>query len=149
MRNLDQNKQVLYYSNYIGLVPIYALDDNGEILTQVIDGETIPVVSCEKEVYSKPEMFKANISYNSGETAVSDFGLDVSDYDAIVCIDKGKYAFNEQTIIWTKEPDIVNDEAVSDSADYKIIADKSSLNEQRFILKKRVNEGIISIIPSA
>lgn len=148
MRVLDQNKQKLYYSNYIGRVPIYAYDEDGNVLTQVIDGETVQVVSSHKEVYSKPESFMANISYDSGETTAATFGLDVSDYDAIVCINKGKYPFNEQTIIWTNEPEVENDEVVSESAEYKIIADKSSLNEQRFILKKRVNEGVINISPS-
>ena len=139
MRTLDQNKQKLYYSNFEEEIPIYAKDENGNILTEEIYGEEVAVIDSYKAGYSKPVMFKANISYNSGETRLAEYGLNVSDYDAVICADKGKLPFTEQTIIWIKKPESVNDEVLVESADYKVIAIKTSLNEERFILKKRVD----------
>ena len=138
MRTLDQNKQKMYYSNFVEEIPVYAKDDDGNILTEEIYGEIVPVIDSYTTRYSKPELFKANISYNSGETRLAEYGLNDSEYDAIICADKGKLPFTEQTIIWLKKP-VIDDSSVNPyTADYKVIAIKTSLNEERFILKKRV-----------
>ena len=44
MRTLDQNKQKLYYSNFEEEIPIYAKDENGNILTEEIYGEEVAVI---------------------------------------------------------------------------------------------------------
>ena len=87
-------------------------------------------------------MFKANIGVNSGETREAEYGLNVSDYDAVISANKGELPLTEQTLIWHKstvEYD-ANDNVKPESADYRVVAIKTSLNEERFILKKRVNE---------
>ena len=134
MRQLRKNKQQLYYANYIGVVEI----TNGNT---IIDGKEVPIVVGTKQSYAPICDFKANLSVNSGNTYQSEFGLNVSDYNAIVSASKGTLPFNEQTLIWTSEPDTDN-QGVADpsTADYRVIAVKSSINEDRFILKARVNE---------
>lgn len=149
MRALKKNEQTLYYANYVGEVPVYATDDDGNILTQVIDGETVQVIDSYRQGYSEATEFRANISFNSGETAMSEFGLNPGQYNAIINATKGKFPFNEQTLIWhTSEPEYNDGVIVPESADYRIIAIKTSLNEERFILKKRV-ENDEKVTPSA
>lgn len=142
MRQLNQNKQAMYYANYENDIVIYARDENGEILTQVIDGETYNVVASKVSGYTEPVSFKANISFNSGETRMAEYGLNVGDYNAIISANKGELPFDEQTLIWhTSEPQYDSDnKVIPESADYRVKAIKTSLNEERFILIKRVDD---------
>lgn len=150
MRTLKKNEQTLYYANYVGDIPIYATDEEGNILTTDVDGEIVEVIDSYKQGYSNPEEFEANISFNSGETIMAEYGLDVGEYNAVIQATKGEFPFNEQTLIWhTSEPEYdSSDNVLPESADYKVVAIKSSLNEERFILRKRAEEGI-EIPPSA
>lgn len=141
MRQLDSNKQTLYYSNYVSEIPVYEFDEDGNILTTDVDGEEVEVYTT-RDGYTKPVKFKANISFDSGNTALAEYGLNPGDYNAIISADKGKLPFDERTLIWHKsEPQYDDDENVKpESADYKVVAIKTSLNEERFILKKRVDD---------
>lgn len=150
MRQLNQNKQTLYYANFSGQVPIYARDDDGNVITQVIDGETVSVIDSYRQGYTDAVEFKANISFNSGDTRMAEYGLNVDSYNAVISADKGKLPFNEQTLIWfesTPQYD-VDKYILPESADYRVVAIKTSLNEERFILKKRAEDGG-NVIPSA
>ena len=150
MRTLKKNEQTLYYANYSGEIPIYATDEDGNILTTVVNGGSIEVVDSYKAGYDKPIEFKANISFNSGETRMAEYGLDESMYNAIINATKGKFPFNEQTLIWhTSTPGYDNQgNVLPESADYRVVAVKTSLNEERFILKKITNDGSEPIPPS-
>lgn len=142
MRTLKKNEQTLYYANYSGEIPIYAKDGEGNILTTLVDGVEEPVVDSVINGYGEVTMFKANISFNSGETLMAEYGLDPGKYNAVIQATKGELPFNEQTIIWhTSEPQFDdNDIVLPESADYRVVAIKTSLNEERFILKKRVDD---------
>lgn len=150
MRTLKKNEQILYYANYAGEVPIYAKDDDGNIITIVVDGETEQVVDSTVQSYGTAIKFKANISFNSGETSMAEYGLNPGQYNAVINATKGKLPFNEQTLIWhTSEPQYKDGLVIPESADYRVIAIKTSLNEERFILKKRVDDGEVKPPPSA
>lgn len=150
MRTLKQNEQTLYYANYKGKVPIYATDDDGNILTTNVDGKEEYVIDSYVQGYENPIEFKANISFNSGETIMAEYGLNESQYNAIINATKGKLPFNEQTLIWhTSEPKYDSGVIIPESADYRVIAIKTSLNEERFILKKRTEGGKEITPPSA
>lgn len=142
MRQLRKNKQTLYYALFRENIPIYARDDEGNILTTNVDGETVQVIDSHKAGYLNPVEFKANISFDSGETRLGEYGLNQSDYNAVISADKGTLPLNEQTLIWhTSEPRYDSNEMViPESADYRVIAVKTSLNEERFLLKKRVDD---------
>lgn len=162
MRQLRKNRQVLYYASYIGVKPIYATTENyltteddkliltedGKILIgdvplmTDVDGEMVAVVDAYKDEYSVPAIFKANISFDSGETRLGEYGLNPSDYNAIISAEKGKLPFDERTLIWYQsEVEYDEDGLVKpETADYRVIAIKTSLNEERFILKKRVDD---------
>lgn len=151
MRTLKKNEQTLYYANYDGKTPIYATDAEGNILTTKVDGEDVPVIDSYVSGYKDAVQFKANISFNSGETRMAEYGLDPGAYNAVINATKGKLPFDEQTLIWhTSEPEYKDGVIVPESADYRVIAIKTSLNEERFILKKRVEDGVrVSPSPSA
>lgn len=162
MRQLRKNRQVLYYASYKGVKPIYATTENyltteddkliltedgknliGDVpLITGVDGEMVAVVDAYKDEYSVPAIFKANISFDSGETRLGEYGLNPSDYNAIISAEKGKLPFNERTLIWFQsEVEYDEDGLVKpETADYRVIAIKTSLNEERFILKKRVDD---------
>lgn len=141
MRQLRRNKQKMFYALYTEEVPIYATDDEGNILTTEVDGETVQVVDSYVSGYTETVEFKANISFDSGETRMAEYGLNVGDYNAVISADKGTLPFDEQTLIWhNSEPEYNNGAVVPESADYRVIAIKTSLNEERFILKKRVDD---------
>lgn len=149
MRQLRRNKQEMYYSLYSGQIPIYATDEEGKVLTTNVDGVEEPVIDSYDDGYGQAVAFKANISFNSGETRLGEYGLNVSDYNAIISAEKGTLPFDEQTLIWhNSEPQYKDGLIVPESADYRIIAIKTSLNEERFILKKRV-DGDVKSSPSA
>ena len=135
MRQLRKNKRKLYYANYSATVPIY----KG---TTIIDGVERPIKVGIRQGYETPIEFRANLSVNSGETMQSEYGLNVGDYNAIISAEKGVLPFDERTLIWHKsEPQFNEDKTVKpESADYRVIAIKTSLNEERFILKARVED---------
>ena len=139
MKQLNQNKQKLKYANYSGKVPIYAYDGDGNIITQDIDGETVAVIDSYKQGYTDITEFKANISFNSGDTKMAEYGLNVDSYNAVISANKGELPFDERTLIWFEsEPEYSSDQLIKpESADYRVVAIKTSLNEERFILKKR------------
>ena len=51
MRTLKKNEQTLYYANYVGEIPIYAKDDDGNVITITVDGETEQVVDSTIQSY--------------------------------------------------------------------------------------------------
>ena len=128
-------------------MPIYALDSAGNVLETEVDGTKEPVIDSYKASYGTAVQFVANISFNSGETRMAEYGLNEGDYNAIISADKGKLPFNEQTLIWhTSEPEYDNEEfVIPESADYRVVAIKTSLNEERFILRKLVKGGDATI----
>ena len=171
MRTLKKNNQKMYFSNpgnfryivdskgnYIvddeasylvnseildTEIPVYETDDEGNVIYQTIDGVDYPVeIGNAKIIYGMPYPIYANISYNSGETQIAEYGLNTSDYDAVIVADKGKYPFDERTLIWHTSKPRYDEEGyvLPESADYRVVAVKTSLNLDKFILKKRVDD---------
>ena len=151
MKQLRHNKQTMYYALFTENLTEYARDPEGNIIYTEIDGQQIPVKAGVKPDYSEAVMFKANIGVNSGETKEAEYGLNVSDYDAIISAEKGKLPFTEQTLIWHKSKVGYDHEehVIPETADYRVVAIKTSLNEERFILKKRVDGNKTNPTPSA
>ena len=141
MRTLNKNKQVMYYALLDKEIPVYDLDDDGNIKYIEIDGAMVPVETGETRiVYSSPVQFKGNISVSGGESQATEFGLNLGDYSAILIADKGLLPIDETSRIWCEsEPVYGNDGYVDEhSADYTIVKMAPSLNADRFVLKKVV-----------
>lgn len=147
---LDQNKRKLYYANYSKDIVDYKRDLDGNIIYTKVNGKEETVMGDPVSCYAEAVEFEANISFDSGETKQAEYGLNTTDYNAVISANKGELPFNEQTLIWSdSEPKYDgNSRVIPETADYKVVAIKTSLNEERFFLKKQVKDGEI-IPPSA
>ena len=140
MLTLASNKQSMKYSLQGERVPIYETDENGNIVYYTdSDGNKIPIETGESTTgYSQPVSFFGNISMSGGEVDSVEFGIDVSGYDATLVVDKGTIPIDETSLIWhTSEVEYKDEEKTivdENTADYKVIAVKPSLNTIKYIL---------------
>ena len=141
MRNLKKNKQTMYYALLNKTQPVYERDELGNIIYIEIDGVQVPVETGETElVYSKPVKFKGNISTSGGESKETEYGIDSTDYDAVLMMMKNDLPITETSIIWhtsnigykDKDKTIIDDK----SADYVVKKRSPSLNQFKYLLGK-------------
>lgn len=143
MRLLEKNKQDLKYALQVGEVPIYERDEEGNIIYIEVDGQKVPVETGETEVgYAKPVDFRGNIAMSGGEAEDKSFGVDISEYDAILLMEKDRIPIDETSLIWhmseVKYADEQNTVVDRKSADYSIKRVQPSLNFTRYLLKRIV-----------
>lgn len=143
MRLLEKNKQDLKYALQVGEVPVYERDENGNIIYIEVDGQKVPVETGETEIgYSNPVDFRGNIAMSGGEAEAKSFGVDISDYDAILLMENGKIPIDESSLIWhtseVKYIDKQNTVVDRKSADYTVKRVQPSLNFTRYLLKRIV-----------
>lgn len=143
MRTLAKNKQMLYYSLQLGTVPVYVLDENGNKIVDYVDGEGniyYRETGEYKTLYSEPVSFYGNISMSGGESEAVEFGLNLSDYSAVLITSKNYVPLTETSRIWHENSPAYNLDGTVDqfSADYMVVKVSPSLNENKFILQKIV-----------
>lgn len=141
MRNLRKNKQTMYYALLDRTQPIYEKDSDGNIIYVEIDGVQVPVETGETElVYGEPVKFKGNISTSGGESRETEYGIDNTEYDAVLIMMMNELPITETSIIWhtsnigykDEENTIVDDK----SADYVVKKRSPSLNQFKYLLGK-------------
>lgn len=134
MMTLNINKQKMYYSNQDKQVPIYEtyVDDDGNEY-QLDTGET-------KLVYGEPIEFFGNLSMSGGESEAVEFGVDLSQYSAIVVLPKNYIDVTETSLIWADTEPAKGSDGNTDeySADYQIVKISKSLNFDKLVLQKVV-----------
>lgn len=140
MMLLSANKQKMYYSILVGETPIYESDEYGNVKYIVVDGKEVPVETGETEItYTLPSEMYANIAFSGDETTAQEFGVDLSSYDAVVVFEKGRYALTETSIVWFETAPSYKDQqhtiVDADTADYKVVSVKDSLNQTKILLK--------------
>ena len=143
MRLLEKNKQNLKYALQVGEVPVYERDEDGNIIYIEVDGQKVPVETGETEPgYSNPIDFRGNIAMSGGEAEAMSFGVDISEYDAILLMEKNRIPIDETSLIWhtSKVRYIDEQNTIVDrkSADYSIKRVQPSLNFTRYLLKRIV-----------
>ena len=141
MRTLNKNKQKMYYALQDKEIPVYELDDDGNIKYMEIDGVMVPIETGDtKLVYNLPVEFNGNIAMSGGESQAAEFGLNLADYSAVLVMDKGEIPITETSLIWYEsEPEINDDGTVNQfSADYTVVKLSPSINSDRYALKKVV-----------
>ena len=138
MRSLKKNKQKLYYATYSNEIPVYETDEDGKIKYTEVDGEQIPIQIGIMAGYNEPVIFYANIAKSGGEAEAMEYGFDIGSYQAVLSSSDMTLPINEMSRIWhMSEPRYNADGSVDgDSADYQVLADKSSLNVRKFLLKQ-------------
>lgn len=137
MRDLKKNKQKLFYSLYSEQIVIYERDSDGNIV-YADEEKTIPVILSEQAGYNNPVSFYANIAMSGGEAEAKEYGVNASDYEAVLVTTDKSLPIDELTRIWhTSKPKFNSDGMVDgDSADYSVLAVKPSLNGMKYLLKK-------------
>lgn len=134
MRMLNRNSQKMYYSLYAEEIPIYDYYEDE-------DGNKIPIDTGETTIgYEKPVEFYGNISLSGGESREQEYGLNLSDYEAVLIVAKNTLPITETSLIWhNTEPKYNADGTVDgDSADYTVVKVSPSLNFDKYVLKKVV-----------
>ena len=143
MRTLRKNAQKMYYALQAGEIPIYDLDEYGNIKYIIVDGQKVPVETGEKELgYSEPVEFLSSLAMSGGEAEAQEFGLSISDYNATLLCEKGAYPITEGTLIWTKSEVGYKDadKTIVDgaTADYMVLKVSESINFVKYVLKAQV-----------
>lgn len=144
MRTLKRNKQKMFYSLQGEKIPIYETDSDGNIIYyEDSDGNRIPLETGEYEIgYSEPVEFYSNVSMSGGEAEAQEYGLSVSDYNAILVCQKGYVPIAEGSLIWLESEvgykDIDKTILDANSADYTVIKVSKSISFVKYILKARV-----------
>lgn len=135
------NMQSMMYSLYQEKTIEYKTDESGNVLYVTVNGKQKPI---EKELpahYTSPVEFKASISMSGHNVEAVEFGIDISNYSAIITTPKGMLPITESSIIWyTSKPKFKKDGSVDESsADYRVARVSSSLYYDRFVLTKKTN----------
>lgn len=133
MMTLNANKQKMKYA---------LLDKQIPILTEYVDedGNSYQIETGNYELgYSLPVSFYANISFSNGESKTEEYGVDIGDYDAVMVLGLNEIPITETSLIWFKSEVGYKDTAETivdgDTADFKVVAIKPSLNQMKVILK--------------
>lgn len=140
MMTLNSNKQKLKYALLGDRVPVYETDAYGNIVYYTdTEGNQIPLETGEFETgYTKPVIFYANISMSSGEAQPQEYGIDTSAYDAVLVLNKDEIPITETSLIWYTSKVGYKDSAETivdgDTADFKVLAIKPSLNQLKVLL---------------
>lgn len=138
MRSLKKNKQKLYYATYSDEIPVYERDEDGNIKYIEVDGKQEPVPIGTMAGYNKPVVFYANIATSGGDSEVKEYGVNSTDYEAVLVTTDKSLPITELSRIWhTSAPQRKNDGTVDgDSADYEVLKVKPSLNELKYLLRQ-------------
>ena len=140
MRFALKNKCDLYYAQLQKSEPIYELDENGEkIIADTINGVDYYVENGQTEpTYSAPVPFKGTIKEGGSDADDKEFGLDFSQYTAIMVIQQRDYPINETSLIWETTPTVVDGHADPSTADYEVVKKSNSMNTTRYALHRIV-----------
>lgn len=142
MRTARIFKQKMYYSLFDKEMPEYQTDMDGNILHYTdAEGNTIPLETGETTVgYDLPVEFMANISFGNGEAEAREYGLNISDYDASMVVEKGTLPITETSIIWyNEEPSYIDPDKTlvnAKSATFRVRAVKPSLQFDKYLLQR-------------
>lgn len=138
MRSLKKNKQKLYYATYSDEITVYETDDDGNIKYIEVDGKQEPIPIGTMAGYNEPVVFYANIATSGGDSEVKEYGVNSTDYEAVLVTTDKSLPITELSRIWhTSAPQRMNDGTVDgDSADYEVLKVKPSLNELKYLLRQ-------------
>lgn len=138
MRSLRKNTQPLHYATYSEEIKVYKRDEDGNIEYVEIDGEQCPIELGTVAGYYEPVLFYANIAMSGGEAEAREYGMNISDYEAVIVTTQMDLPLTETSIIWwDSEPQYNSDGTVNgDLADYCVISVRRSKNSMKYLLKK-------------
>lgn len=140
MRTLRKNMQKLKYSLEDGTWTIYEYGPDGlpKVAYVTEEGEKI-YVEHETTKWTEPVEILANISLSGGEAEAREFGLSISDYDAVILTANDVVPLAIGSRIWhtseVKYQDLLNTVIDEKSADYIVFKVNKSLNFTKYVLR--------------
>ena len=138
--------------------PVNETDVSGEVEYIEIDGEQVPLETGDYEIghvqtsSAKDEIveFLGNLAFSgdtyffSGGTVSKEYGIDDSDYDAVLCMPRNSLPIKETSYIWrTSEVEYEDAEQTrvdTSSADYRVVKIVPSLGFDRYLLRAVIHE---------
>lgn len=124
MRCLLKNKQKMYYALYVESTET----TTGK--TIIIDGEEVNVeYGSTSQEYTTPVEFKGNIAFTGGDVYETEYGIDKSNYSAVLVMNKGEIPIDEHSLIWYDTPP-------DGKADFKVVKVVPSLNVDKYLLQR-------------
>ena len=140
MRMLVRNMQKLKYSLEDGTWMVYEYDADGNPKVDYVTEEGTPIYyQTETVKWTLPVEFLSNISMSGGEAEAREFGLSISDYDAVVVTENGTVPLSIGGRIWhtseVKYLDVNNTIVDEKSADYIVVKVNKGLNFTKYVLK--------------
>lgn len=138
--------------------PVTEKDEIGDVEYISIDGELVPLETGEYRIGHEQEEggssdqvveFLGNISFSgdsyfhSGGTVSKEYGIDDSDYDAVLVVPKDSLPITETSYIWYDSEVCYEDAGQTrvdvTSADYRVVKIVPSLGICRYLLKAVVH----------
>lgn len=142
MRLQARNKETMYYAEQAPKTTIFKRDTDGNIMYYFDNGIQKPYIQeVVREAYINPKEFKASFSMSGlGESQEVDYGIDKSNYSAIIICEKNSVPLTEKSLIWKETIPISDANGIIDkkTADYKVVAVRPSLNYDRYLVDKVV-----------
>lgn len=128
MRTLRKNQSLLKYSNQAAIVPAFETDENGnikfwsyidddgnEFFYEDTDGNKIPMFadSGTETLYGEPVNFMASIAMSGGEAESVEYGLSITEYEAVAIVQRGTVPLTEGSLIWFQsKPEYISEEPI-------------------------------------
>lgn len=156
MRTLRKNKESLKYSLQVATVPAFETDDDGNIKFVSYtdeDGNEIPILDENgnkipvfqqpfgsfEVLYSEPIPFEASIAMSGGEAESVEYGLSVTEYEAIAIVQSGTVPLTEGALIWFQsEPQYISEDPIHITVNDKEISGKFAQKTSADFLVKKV-----------
>lgn len=155
MRTLRKNQSLLKYSNQAAIVPAFEMDENGnikfwsyidddgnEFFYEDADGNKIPMFadSGTETLYGEPVNFMASIAMSGGEAESVEYGLSITEYEAVAIVQRGTVPLTEGSLIWFQsEPEYISEEPIHITVNDKEISGKfAKRTSSDFFVKKIV-----------
>lgn len=141
MRLQRKNKKWITYSLFDRIEPVYKHDDNGDVVTETIDGEQVPVEVGQRELYTKPKRKLVSFSTGGKSAVKEEYGIDETDWNAMIMVELGKLYLDTQSIVWRNNSVTYREDGSVDpnSAEYKVVRVLPSNTVQRYLLQKVVD----------
>lgn len=141
MRLQRKNKVYITYSLFDRIEPVYKQDEYGNVVTETIDGEQVPVEIGQRELYTNPERKLVSFS-TGGKSAIKDeYGIDETDWNAMIMVELGRLSLDSKSLVWRSNSVTYREDGSVDpnSAEYKVVRVLPSNTVQRYLLQKVVD----------
>lgn len=143
MRFALKNQKTLYYALWHESQPIYKRDKFGHRIVVAVIGGTdyYEEIGQEEEFYSAPVEFKGTILEGGNNAFDTEFGIDRSEYDAVLCLAVSDYPIDEKSLIWLDSEAktiLGTDHADTSNVDFYVRKKSKGINTVRYALKRAV-----------